>query len=639
MITNKLKKYRIDIQKKEDIEAEEIFLDAKVLDSEEKKDKLEKPIESRNFFFLFFLIIIGLILLWVKIGYLQIIKGEYYSQLAQKNSSKTDWQPAPRGIIYDHKNRPLVYNFSQFNLVIDLLDFKNNSLDQQNEIINRLSEIINQSPEKILEKIKTQEDKPIITISKNLSQDKILLLENFIDIWPGVKLQQIIKRKYIDGVDFSHILGYVGLIGPSELKDYPEYYLNEYVGRSGLEQSYEKILHGKPGQEIWQVNALGRRLKKINTQKPIPGLSLVLWIDSTLQKKLTETLERILKKIHKTKAAAIALDPRNGAILALVSLPNFDNNLLTQGLSQEEYQKLSTHPSQPFLNRAISGLYPPGSTIKPLLGAAGLQEEIINPYSTIDCQGELRIPNQYNPKIVYRFLDWKKHGPTNLIKAIAESCDVYFYRLAGGYGQQNGLGVKKIKKYLKLFGLGEKTGIDLPNEKNGLIPDPEWKKQTKKEKWYIGDTYHLGIGQGDLLVTPLQIAVATSVIANEGTLYQPQLVKKIINSQKETIEEKKPKIIRKNFVKKEYLKIIKKGMRETVLSGSARSLRSLSIPVAGKTGTAQFGPKKETHAWFTCFAPYPNPEIVLTILIEEGGEGSFTAVPVAKEVLEWYFKK
>jgi len=336
----------------------------------------------------------------------------------------------------------------------------------------------------------------------------------------------------------------------------------------------------------------------------------------------------------------LAIDPRNGGILALVSIPSFDNNLFAQGISKKELTDLEKDPNEPFLNRALLGQYPPGSVIKPLIAAAALEEKIISPYQSINCTGAITIFNEYNPEIVYRFPDWKTHGLTNIIKAIAQSCNVFFYTVGGGYNDIEGLGVDRIKKYLEYFGLGEETGIDLPNEEKGLIPDEEWKKMAKQgEEWYLGDTYHLSIGQGDILVTPLQMAMALSSIANGGILYQPQITDKIIDLDGNLVKNISTKIIKKDFINLDNIKVVQEGMRQAVIDGSAVSLSSLSIDVAGKTGTAQFGNKGETHAWFIGYAPYENPEIVIAVLVEAGGEGHKSAVPVAKEILKWYFSK
>jgi len=389
-----------------------------------------------------------------------------------------------------------------------------------------------------------------------------------------------------------------------------------------------------------EVDTKGQQKKETGMKKEIPGENLVTSIDIDLQQKIFEVLSGKLKALKLTKAVAVALDPNNGDVLALVSLPSFDNNLFEKNSRPEELEQTLNDPDQPLFNRAISGQYASGSVIKPMIGAAALQEGVVTPSTIInDSSGRITVVNQYNPGIVYDFLDWKTHGPVNIYSAIAQSCDVYFYTVGGGYGKIGGLGVDRIKKYLELFGFNHPLGIDLPEEKSGLIPDAAWKEKAKSEPWYIGDTYHISIGQGDLLVTPLQMASAIAYVANGGSLFVPRVVDKIVDSDKNNITVFNPQIIREKFIKAENLAAVKKGMREAVVSGSAGLLSDLPVKVAGKTGTAQVAGQNQPNAWFVSFAPYDDPKIVLVILIENGGEGSAVAVPLAKEIYNWYFNK
>ncbi|MDD5638480.1 MAG: penicillin-binding transpeptidase domain-containing protein, partial [Candidatus Pacebacteria bacterium] len=298
----------------------------------------------------------------------------------------------------------------------------------------------------------------------------------------------------------------------------------------------------------------------------------------------------------------------------------------------------------PLFNRAVSAQYPTGSIIKPLISSAALEEKIISPEKKINCQGKITILNPYNPEKETIKKDWTTHGLTDMRKAIAESCNVYFYTIGGGYKDQIGLGPTKIKKYLELFGWGNKTGIDIFSESKGFIPTPQWKKEFKGENWYNGDTYNLSIGQGDILITPLQVALSYSAIANNGILFKPLIVKEIIDENKNIIQENKPQIIRENFTDKENLKVVREGMRMTVTAknaplASAPSLNDLPVKVAAKTGTAETGKNNYLHKWITVFAPYDNPEIVLTIVIEDIPDTQPTTIPIAKEVLNWYFKE
>jgi len=303
-------------------------------------------------------------------------------------------------------------------------------------------------------------------------------------------------------------------------------------------------------------------------------------------------------------------------------------------VSQEEYNAFLNDENNPLFNRAISGEVPSGSTIKPVVAAAALQERVISENTSFLSIGGLHIGQWFFP-------DWKAggHGVTNVRKALAESVNTFFFYIGGGYQDFVGLGVDRLVKYMRLFGLGEKSGLDLNGESAGFVPTSDWKEETKNEAWYIGDTYHISIGQGDILVTPLQVANFTAAVANGGILYRPYLVQSLLDENNQVVKQIEPQIIRRDFIDPYNLQVVREGMRQTVIAGSARSLSVLPVNSAGKTGTAQWSSKKQNHAWFTGFAPYENPEIVITVLVEEGREGSEVSVPIAKEILDWYFSQ
>ncbi len=640
-----LKKYFIKNKAREDIEAEEIFLDAEAIQSLEEKGKLEHPIKRRNFILFYSLIIVCLFGLFFRAGYLQIVKGSYYYDLAQGNRLRVYSTAAPRGIIYDYSGQSLVYNIPSFDLAVNVVDFLDNPSLVQEKILREIASVVvrNENQEEFIstpyndelisgfrEKIEEAQGQiSQVVLIKGIERSLALILETLVNNWPGLRMEKNTQRQYISGLYFSHILGYTGEVDRSDLANHSDYSLGDQIGKSGLEYQYEDILKGQPGQEQIEVDSLGKTQKLLANKPSQPGHGLVLFINQGLQKKLYQSLEKTKKK-----AVALAVNPNSGGIMALVSLPGFDNNLFAQGISQEDLKSLESSSNQPFLNRALAGQYPSGSIIKPFIAAAALEEKIIKPDQSINCQGGISIVNKYNPEIIYYFPDWKTHGLIDIVEAIAESCNTFFYALGGGYDKIEGLGSDRIKSYLQDFGLGEITQIDLPNEEAGLIPDKQW-----KEEWYLGDTYHLSIGQGDILVTPIQMAMATAAIANNGVLYKPQLVDKTVDLNKDTKEDISAEVVRDNFIQPENLAIVQKGMREAVLSGSARALSGLPVKAAGKTGTAQFGTKGETHAWFIGFAPYDNPEIVIVILVEGGGQGHSAAVPVAKQALEWYFNQ
>jgi len=588
-----------------DIEPQEIFLG--------QLSRLEVPVSRKMLKGVFFSTIVLLFVLFVKTFQLQVLENEKYSALAQGNKFIFHSIKAERGVIYDSQGEQMVFNQPSFDLIL-------------NE---------DKLPEDESERIRILKEVEEITKGNynNLDHQTLILLETKIAQFPGFQIERSSVRYYKEGSSFAHLIGYTG-------KESDE----EYVGRDGLEKSYEEILKKNPGKTRIERDVHGNLLSKEIVSLPESGKSLILWLDSGLEKKIEQTLYNILQNTGAEKAVGVALDPKTGGVLALVSLPTYDNNLFSKGSDQQALGDLLIDPKQPLFNRAISGLYPTGSVIKPLIASAVLEEGIISPSKEINCQGKIIIPNRYDPEATTEKQDWRIHGWTDIRKAIAESCNVYFYTVGGGYEDQEGLGPSRIKKYLELFGWGEKTGIDLPAEANGLIPFPDWKKEVKKENWWDGDTYNLSIGQGDIKVTPLQVASAFVAVANKGTLYKPKVVKQIVDSERNLIEEMRPEILRENFINPENLEVVRQGMRRAVTGqgsphASATLLNSLPVPVAAKTGTAETFRSDYYHNWIAVFAPYDDPEIVLIIMIENVKGLQSVVLPAAKQVLEWYFTR
>lgn len=611
------------------LEPEEVFLDGQ----KDEAQKMEASFKKKNFAIFYVFVILIFVLLAGKAGWLQVVRGAFYQLQAEKNRTRVVPILAPRGIIYDRNQKQLVYNVPTFDAVAVPAYLPKNKAVRE-ELIKKVSQILGKDPEDLGQIIKSAEFfsfDPII-IESDIDHERAVMLEVELQNLSGISLEKNLRREYVLAPSFSHILGYVGRMDDNDIKAHQDYFLTETVGKNGLELWYEDVLHTSPGRQKLEVDAFGSIKKELDSFEPQSAKNLVLSIDVDLQKFIYDRISKSLKELRLSKAAAVALNPQNGQIMALASLPGFDSNLLAGGMGEKEYLSFSQNPEQPLFNRAISGQYPPGSTIKPFIGAAALEEKIISANTTINDAGPLFIGS-------YIYPDWKVHGPVNIYSAIAQSCNVFFYHVGGGYGDFSGLGVDGLEKYLKLFGFGRPTGIDLPNEKDGFVPSADWKKEKRGENWYIGDTYHLSIGQGDITVTPLQMAALTAVIANSGTIWQPQIVDKIVDAEKNIIEDIKPEGRAADFISVKNLGIIKEAMRQTVRAGSAQYLKSLSIAVAGKTGTAQTSKDKKPQAWFTSFAPFDKPEIVLVILVEEGGEGSSVAVPIAKDVLEWYFQR
>ena len=622
-------KYFVKNKNKEALELEELFLDSMA----EKDGNIEIPLGTKNIEIVKKALFFVFLVLTLQAGYLQIIKGKYYAGISENNYKRTVAIKSPRGIIYDRNNKQIVFNVPIFDLVIVPYDFLKDK-DNIKEKIRELSFIIEMEEDDLTEKINDSDrfSHQSFLILENIEKDEALILEEKVKNIDGVKLEKNAIRNYVDSKYISNVIGYSGRISEKELENNSGYLLTDIIGKDGLEFFYETQLRGEYGKEEVEVDSFGKKTRTIGREDFKSGNNLILNIDSDLQKNIYDQLNEITTKLEtEAGASVVVLDPRNGAVLALVNFPSYDNNLFAGGISSDDYNKLLAEKTNPLLNKSIAGQYPPGSTFKPLMGVAALQEKIISPRRKIFAGAAIYVGS-------YRYPDWKAHGLVDLTKAIAQSCNIYFYTVGGGYGDIEGLGIDRIKKYANLFGLGSVSGIDLPGEKAGLVPDRQWKKDIKDERWYIGDTYHVSIGQGDILTTPLQIANYAATIANGGKLFQPQIVDKIVDSDGAIIDDIKPKIIREDFVDLENIKWVQKGMRENVVTGSGRALADLSIKAAGKTGTAQYYGNKKTHAWYIAYAPYDDPEIALAVIVEGGGEGHAAAVPVAKEILRWYFR-
>lgn len=640
---NPFSKERFIKRKSDMIEPQEVLLDR----LSEKKEKdldidtqiIERELSKKKIFI--GKVIIGslLLTLFVSLVKIQIFDYREYQILANNNFKREIYIQPQRGVIYDSSMKQLVFNKETFDIICNKEDLPKGEEERENEI-KRIADILQISPADIETKIYQSEEQKVV-IWQNVSPEVLAFLKANKKSFPGIELKKRTRRDYVEGEYFSHIIGYMSLITKEDLSEFKNYSPLDYIGRTGLERYYEKELRGDPGVEEIERDALGRELSKEKISDPKNGLSLVLNIDAELQKNLQDNLQEELQDLGLKRAAAVAIDPHNGHILAMVSLPAFDNNIFSDPLKSGEYQKLIEDPNKPFFNRVIAGAYPTGSTIKPLIASAALQEKIISPDREIYCKGYIEVPNPWHPDIVYRFHDWKTHGWTDIRKAIAESCNVFFFTVGGGYEDIQGLGPERIKKYLSLFGWGEKTGIDLPGEISGRIPSPEWKKEhflSPQDKiWMPGDTYNLSIGQGYIAVTPLQVATAFQAIANGGVIYKPEIVKSFLDENKKLVKEIKPEIIRKDFIDEENLKVVREGMRDAVLYGSSKILNDLPVKCAAKTGTAQTPKKGYYQNWVTVFAPYDNPQIVLTIVIEDVEGMRLASLPVAKKVLGWYF--
>jgi penicillin-binding protein 2 len=640
--------YSVQRNLKSSVEPEEILLDANLLkqnapdDEHLERSKYELPIHSRKISILAYVALLIFVVFLGKIYFLQKNQGARFEKMVQSQSARIEYAPAVRGIVYDEAMTPLISNIESFDLAW-MPGQKTLSPEQMEQAKNMISKAVLLSSEELLQldrAIMGGGKTPVI-IKEHLSNEEIIFFKTNQETVPEVKLVSRTGRKYVSGEPLAHILGYVGRASEPEMEADPSLVFSDILGKSGVEQYYDAVLRGQRGFIRQQVNAKGELQPFREVSAPVNGKNIVL----TVHRELQESAYRLIKEAADRAgtgmaASLVALDPNNGNIIAMASYPSYDNNIFSTRTNTSEIQNLFVDKKKPSLNRAIAGRYPPGSTIKPLISIAALEEGVVTEHTIIDdTRGALVIQNVYNPQKPFTFNDWKAHGFINLRRAIAESCDVYFYIVGGGFGSIRGLGIETMDRYLGYFGLGTKTGIDIFGENAGLLPTVEWKQKTFGQDWFIGDTYHASIGQGDVLATPLQIASAISAVANGGTLYAPRIASKIVDEAGNMVNTVDKKVTRKISSSEKNMTVVREGMRQAVTAGSARALASLPFAVAGKTGTAQFANNTKTHAWFVAFAPYENPTIALAVLIEGGGEGSTTAIPVAGNFLKAFFEQ
>lgn len=603
--------------------------------------------------------IIGIVLflgLGTRLLYVQAVIGPENRQLAEGNRQRIVPIASERGQLLDRNGIPLTKNVPKFSLALVPQDLPRDTIERE-EIVRELADLTSQEPSLVRDTLEEYGaySYESIAVKEDLEYETALSIQIAGGDLPGIFIERGRKREYLlDPKDWkypddtpvyeleelssvtslSHILGYEGKLNREELDTlYDQGYLpSDFIGKTGIEKTYEQLLRGVYGRQRVEVDAGGRAQSVIAETEPTAGKHVRLTIDAQMQYELERLVKEQLALLGKERASAIVLDPNNGEILAMVSIPSFDNNDFSGGIAQEQYTAYIENDNQPLFHRAISGTYPSGSTIKPAVAAAALEEGIISRNTTFLSNGGIRVGQWFFP-------DWQAggHGRSNVTYAIAWSVNTFFYYIGGGHNEFTGLGIEAMRGWLKQFGLGTILGIDIPGEREGFLPSKEWKEEAKGERWYIGDTYNASIGQGDVLVTPLQIAAMTSAIANGGTLYRPHLASAFIDPATESEDAVEPSIIRTGFISPTNINIIQEGMAECVEYGSCRSLSTLPFLSAGKTGTAQWSSLYDDHGWFTSFAPLDNPEIVITVLVEEGEGGSTAATPIARNFYRWWW--
>ena len=577
------------------------------------------------------------IVLFVRLFYLQVIKGDELRRLSENNCIRLQSTDPPRGLIYDRNGVLLVDNRPSFDLTIILKDAK-----PVEKTIQKLSRYIHVPESELTLKIAADKHgssyKPIV-LKQDIGRDMLAAVEARKYDLPGIGVDVKPRRHYINKQCASHLIGYLGEINSSELKlsKYSACKQGDYIGKFGVEKTFESFLRGRRGGRQVEVNVMGQVVNVLKTVEAQPGNNLYLTIDHVLQ----QQAETLLKSVA---GAVVAMDPGTGQVLVLASSPPFDQNIFVNGMSQKQWQTLISNPFRPMENKAIQGEYPPASTFKIITAAAGLEEGVIDESFTVYCPGHYQFGNR-----VYRC--WKKggHGEVDLVKALAESCDVFFYQV----GQQ--LKVDRIALYATAFGLGSPTGINLGHEAAGLIPTSAWKKRHTGVSWQGGETLSVAIGQGYNLATPMQMVVLTAAVANGGIRYKPLILKDIKTSEGKTIIAGEPQIVGKLPISKQTLATIKKCLWEVVNNpkGTGRIARIEGIDVSGKTGTAQLVQRKEVdtepdtetlnqhkaHAWFVAYAPSTDPKIAVAVIVEHGEHGSSAAAPIARDIIMTYLQK
>ncbi len=585
-------------------------------------------------------VIVLLAILLTRLFYLQVLGHGHYQTLAESNRIAVVPIVPNRGLILDRNGVELARNYSGYTLEIN-----QNKTSNINATIDELSRLITITPKdrrRFKKQLTESRNFETLMIRNRLSDEEVAKFAAQQYRFPGVEIKARLFRDYPFGDKMSHLLGYIGRINQADAKKLEDselisnYRGSDYIGKTGLEQSYEKDLHGTTGIEQVEVDAGSRAVRIVSTASPISGNTLILSIDSILQ----EIAEH---SFGSHRGALVAIDPNNGEVLAFVSKPGYDPNPFIDGIDTQSWNELNNSPDVPLNNRALRGQYPPGSTVKPYMALAGLKYGIRTPEYSISDPGVYYLPGSSR-----QYRDWKAggHGSVNLFKSIVVSCDTYFYGLA------TDMGIDNIFSYMSGFGFGKKTGIDLEGETSGLQPSKAWKKRRYNEIWYPGDTVSVGIGQGYTLVTPTQMAMATATLANNGVAYKPHLVKEVRSSRvgESRVIAKEP--LYDLDIDSDHLDLVKRAMIGVTQPGGTAVYASLGAPykIAGKTGTAQVISMKQgevydeekiderhrDHAWFIAFAPADKPKIALAVLVENGGHGGSTAAPIARKVMDYH---
>ena len=564
--------------------------------------------------------------------YLMVIESDELSLRSVNNTLRTQSIPAPRGMIYDRNSEVIAENKPKFQL--EMVPEQVNKLESSLMYLTELGILDENEISAIEQRVRRNYQFKSIVIKRDLDEREMAIFANNRMLLKGFDIKSRLTRNYPQNEIYAHVVGYMGSISSSDYERFdPVFYTGkEQIGKSAIEREYEHILRGVPGKQKLLVNVRGRVMDEIEKEAFTSGNDIILTLNSELQRTAYESMAE-------KKGSVVAMDPRNGEILAMISMPSFNPTAISLGLSQSDFDKLNRNKKKPLFNRATAGQYPPGSTVKPMLALGALDMGIVDSEYYLPCEGEFKLPNYSRP-----FRDWATHGSVNAKRAIQASCDVYFYETAVE------MGIERMSTFLKKFNLGEKTKLDLGNEKKGVVPNQEWKRNNFKSKenqnWYLGETVIAGIGQGYMLATPMQLAYATSIIANRGFAFKPHILKQInLKDSDEVLKTESERINHVMNIDDKYWDIVFDGMNAVVNEqrGTAYGVFPENSDIAGKTGTSQvFSMDKRSgddvpeelrdHGLFIGFAPINNPEIVIAVLVENGGGGRVAAAPVAEKM-------
>lgn len=573
---------------------------------------------------------------------LQVVESDAYLEQAAQNRARTRPIQPLRGLIYDRNREPLVANAPVFSVWLSPADLPP---EREGPVLANLAVLTGERPDDLrfkLSQARLAPDTPA-RLARAVPRESALTIEERRRDLPGISVRTSTRREYAHGDVLGHILGFTGPIPAEEVEIYRRrgVRFDEDIGLAGVERSLQAQLRGRDGEQRVETDAFGRALHELAFTPPQVGQHAVLTVAVDEQKAIREILARHLALRDRGAGAVVVLRPDTGDVVAMVSLPDYDSNIFTRGASSENFALLVSDPRRPLINHTVSGLYPPGSTYKVIAASGALEAGVVLPQSKIHCGGRLILPSGW------AFDDWlpEGHGLVDLQRAIAESCNIYFYNVSGGnpYTQLQGLGNRRLAEFERSFGFGERTGIDLPGEASGLVPTSEWKNKNLQQPWVTGDTYHAAIGQGLVQVTPLQIASMYAAIGNGGRVMRPRLIDRMLDQHGNVAERIPPQVRSVLPLSAANLRLLQTGLFRAVNEpqGTGPRARSSHTVVAGKTGTAEYSGQRDSegrlpsHAWFAGYAPAEQPDYAFAVLVRDGGEGSFAAAPIARDIIDY----